>query len=158
MGFPVESIRKRFPILHQEVNGRPLVYLDNAATSQKPLSVIQALNQYYSTDNANIHRGAHALAARATDQFERTRQMVKSFINSPSEEQVIFTKGTTEGINLVASSFGRKFIQEGDEIIISAMEHHSNIVPWQMLCEEKGAELKVIPITDEGELILETYE
>ncbi len=157
-GFPVESIRKRFPILHQEVNGRPLVYLDNAATSQKPLSVIQALNQYYSTDNANIHRGAHALAARATDQFERTRQMVKSFINSPSEEQVIFTKGTTEGINLVASSFGRKFIQEGDEIIISAMEHHSNIVPWQMLCEEKGAELKVIPITDEGELILETYE
>jgi cysteine desulfurase/selenocysteine lyase len=148
-GFSVEAIRKRFPILHQEVNGRPLVYLDNAATSQKPLSVIQALEHYYAADNSNIHRGAHALAARATDYFESTRTMVKEFINAASEEQVIFTKGTT---------YGRKYIEEGDEIIISAMEHHSNIVPWQMLCEEKGAVLRVIPVNDEGELILEEYE
>ncbi|WP_114749396.1 cysteine desulfurase [Pleomorphovibrio marinus] len=157
-GFDVDDIRERFPVLHQEVNGRPLVYLDNAATSQKPLSVIEALNHYYTTDNSNIHRGAHALAARATDYYENTRKSVSSFLNAPSEEQIIFTKGTTEGINLVASTFGRKFIHEGDEIIISAMEHHSNIVPWQMLCAEKGATLKVIPITDDGELIMEEYE
>ncbi len=156
--FSVEAIRERFPILHQEVNGRPLIYLDNAATTQKPLSVIQALSDYYTKDNANIHRGAHTLAARATDYFENTRKQVRYFINAPSEEQVIFTKGTTEGINLVASTYGRKYIEEGDEIIISAMEHHSNIVPWQMLCEEKGAILKVIPVTDEGELVMDAFE
>jgi cysteine desulfurase/selenocysteine lyase len=154
----VNKIRDSFPILHQEVNGKPLAYFDNAATTQKPKQVIKALQKYYEADNSNIHRGAHTLAARSTDYFEQTRSLVKDFINAPSTEEVIFTKGTTEGINLVASSFGKKFVKEGDEIIISTLEHHSNIVPWQILCEEKGAVLKVIPVYDNGELDLEAYE
>jgi cysteine desulfurase/selenocysteine lyase len=154
----IQAIRKQFPILHQQVNGKPLVYLDNAATSQKPQSVINALTAYYEGYNANIHRGAHYLAAKATDIYEQTRHKIAQFLNAPSSDEIIFTRGTTEGINLVAGTFGRKMIQKGDEIIISAMEHHSNIVPWQMLCEEKEAVLKVIPITENGELILEEYE
>lgn len=154
----IDKIRRDFPILHQQVNDHQLVYLDNAATSQKPKSVIEALTKYYQSDNANIHRGAHALADRSTKDYEDTREAVRQFINAPSVEQVIFTKGTTEGINLVAQTFGRQNLKEGDEVIISAMEHHSNIVPWQLICEEKKAKLKVIPITDEGELILEEFE
>jgi cysteine desulfurase / selenocysteine lyase len=156
--FPVDEIRKHFPILHQVVNGNPLIYLDNAATTQKPAGVIEALTSYYELDNANIHRGAHTLAARATEQFEKTRTSIKEFINAPGEDQVIFTKGTTESINLVASTFGKAFIGKGDEIIISTMEHHSNIVPWQMLCHATGAVLKVIPISDAGEIIMEAFD
>ncbi len=152
------TIRAQFPILHQEVNGHPLVYLDNAATSQKPQQVIDALSRYYTTINSNVHRGAHALADAATAEFEKTRETARQFINAQSLEEVIFTKGTTEAINLVASSFGKKFVKEGDEIIISAMEHHSNIVPWQILCETTGAVLKVIPVSDKGELLLDEYE
>ena len=158
MGLDIKHIRSQFPVLHQEVNGKPLVYLDNAATTQKPQSVIDALSNYYVKDNSNIHRGAHTLAARATDYFEKTRLMVQQFTNAREPEEIIFTKGTTESINLVASTFGRKFVQKDDEIIISTLEHHSNIVPWQMLCEEKGAVLKVIPINDKGELILEEFD
>lgn len=154
----IEKIRKDFPILHQEVNGKPLIYFDNAATSQKPKSVIDALTHYYNTDNSNIHRGIHTLAERATTAFEDTRKAVAKFLNSNEVEEIIFTKGTTEGINLVASTFGRKFIGEGDEIIVSGLEHHSNIVPWQILCEEKGSVLKVIPVNDKGELIMEEYD
>ena len=152
MALDLHHIRSLFPVLHQEVNGKPLVYLDNAATTQKPQSVMDSLTRYYELDNANIHRGAHTLAARATEYYEKTRLMVQEFINSREPEEVIFTKGTTEGINLVASTFGRKFIHKGDEIIISTLEHHSNIVPWQMLCEESGAVLKIIPINDKGEI------
>jgi len=155
--FDVEAIRKEFPILHQQVNGKPLVYFDNAATSQKPKCVIDALSAYYNHDNSNIHRGIHTLAERATASFEQTREKVRDFINAREAEEIVFTKGTTEGINLVASSYGRKFIKEGDEIIISALEHHSNIVPWQLLCEEKGCVLKVIPINKKGEIIFEEY-
>ena len=158
MGLNINHIRSQFPVLHQEVNGKPLVYLDNAATTQKPQSVIDALSDYYQKDNSNIHRGAHTLAARATDYFEKTRLMVQQFTNAREPDEIIFTKGTTEGINLVANTFGRKFVQEGDEILISSLEHHSNIVPWQMLCEEKGAVLKVIPINDQGELLLEEFD
>ncbi len=158
MGLNINHIRSQFPVLHQEVNGKPLVYLDNAATTQKPQSVIDALSDYYQKDNSNIHRGAHTLAARATDYFEKTRLMVQQFTNAREPDEIIFTKGTTEGINLVANTFGRKFVHEGDEIIISSLEHHSNIVPWQMLCEEKGAVLKVIPINDKGELLLEEFD
>lgn len=157
-GFDIEAIRRQFPILKREVKGRPLVYFDNAATSQKPQSVIDALVNYYSGYNANIHRGIHTLAEEATAAFELTRDTVRSFINAASREQVIFTKGTTEGINLIAQTFGRQHLRAGDEIIVSNMEHHSNIVPWQMLCEEKGAVLKVIPISESGELIWEEYE
>jgi cysteine desulfurase/selenocysteine lyase len=137
-----EKIRGRFPILHQQVNGKQLVYLDNAATSQKPDTVLEAISHYYKKDNSNIHRGVHTLAERATIAFEDTRKLVAKFINAPETEEVIFTRGTTESINLVASSFGRKFLNEGDEVIISTMEHHSNIVPWQMICAERGAQLK----------------
>lgn len=154
----IEKIRKDFPILHQEVNGKPLVYFDNAATSQKPQCVIDALTHYYNTDNANIHRGIHTLAERSTTAFENTRKTVAKFLNAAEAEEIIFTKGTTEGINLVAATFGRKFIGEGDEIIISALEHHSNIVPWQILCEEKKCVLKVIPVNEKGELILAEYD
>lgn len=153
----IQKIRKQFPILHQEVNGKPLVYFDNAATSQKPQCVIDALTHYYKTDNSNIHRGIHTLAERATTAFEDTRKTVAKFLNANEAEEIIFTKGTTEGINLVAATFGRKFIGAGDEIIVSALEHHSNIVPWQMLCEEKGAVLKVIPVNEKGELIFDEY-
>jgi cysteine desulfurase/selenocysteine lyase len=157
-GFEVEKVRKDFPILHQSIHGKPLVYLDNAATTQKPLSVINALNAYYSNINANIHRGIHTLSEKSTSAFEATRETVREFINAKSTEEVIFTKGTTEGINLVASTYGRKNIKKGDEIIISGLEHHSNMVPWQMLAEEKNAIVKVIPIDDNGDIILEAYE
>ena len=153
----IEKIRQLFPVLHQKVNGRDLVYFDNAATSQKPQSVIDALVDYYQKDNANIHRGIHTLAERATKAYENTRQLVKSFIHAETEEEIIFVRGVTEAINLVASSYGRAFIQTGDEIIISGLEHHSNIVPWQMLCEEKKATLKVIPVTEAGELDISAY-
>ena len=156
--FDVERVRRDFPILHQEVNGRPLVYLDNAATTQKPQIVVDALQAYYERDNSNIHRGIHTLSERATTAYEATRQAVREFVGAHEVEEIIFTKGTTDGINLVAASYGRSHVQAGDEIIISTMEHHSNIVPWQMLCEEKGAVLKVIPINDEGELLLDEYE
>ena len=153
----IDQIRKQFPILHQQVNGKPLVYFDNAATSQKPQSVIDALTAYYQADNSNIHRGIHTLAERATTAFEDTRKRVRQFINAREAEEIIFTKGTTEGINLVASTFGRKFINAGDEIIISSLEHHSNIVPWQLLCKEKGCELKVISIHQNGEINFDEY-
>ncbi len=152
----VEQIRNDFPILHQLVNKKPLIYLDNAATSQKPLTVINAINNYYTQYNSNIHRGAHHLAHLATEAYENARKTVAQHINA-AEKEVNFVRGTTEAINLVAATYGRKFITKGDEIIISALEHHSNIVPWQMLCEEKGALLKVIPITDDGEIIFEEY-
>ncbi|MEQ8535322.1 MAG: cysteine desulfurase [Imperialibacter sp.] len=154
----IQSIRKQFPVLHQEVNGKPLIYFDNAATNQKPSSVIKALDHYYETDNANIHRGVHTLAERATADFEETRKKAAAFLNSKEIQEVIFTKGTTEGINLVASTWGRKFVNEGDEIVISTLEHHSNIVPWQMLCEEKGAILRVIPINPKGEVIIDDFK
>lgn len=156
--FDVEEIRKDFPILNQTIHGKPLVYFDNAATTQKPQSVIQAISDYYNEINANIHRGIHTLAEKATAQYEGTREMVRKFINAPLTEEIIFTRGTTESINLVAATYGRQQVKAGDEVIISTMEHHSNIVPWQMLCEEKGATLRVIPINDNGEIILEEYE
>ena len=158
MSLNIQSIRGLFPVLHQEVHGKPLIYFDNAATTQKPKSVLDSLTNYYEHDNSNIHRGAHALADRATKHYENTRETVQKFINAKESAEIIFTKGTTESINLVAQTFGRKFIGKGDEILISTLEHHSNIVPWQMLCEEKGAILKVIPITDSGELIWEEFE
>lgn len=154
----IQRVRQDFPILDQLVNGKPLVYFDNAATNQKPISVLNALTHYYEYDNANIHRGIHTLAERATHNFEASRQKIQSFLNAKHVEEIIFTYGTTDGINLVAQTYGRTFLKAGDEIIISTLEHHSNIVPWQMLCEEKGCILKVIPINDEGELLLDEYE
>ena len=151
-------IRRDFPILNQSVYGKPLVYLDNAATSQKPQAVIDALTHYYTNDNSNIHRGVHLLSERATHSYEETRRKVQGFINARSSNEIIFTRGTTEAINLVANSYGRANVGAGDEILITAMEHHSNIVPWQILCEEKGARLRVAPINDDGELILEEFE
>ena len=156
--YDVNRIREDFPILKTYVHGKPLVYLDNAATTQKPDFVIDRINKYYSTMNSNIHRGVHALSGVATEAFETARINVKHFINALGKNEIIFTRGTTESINLVASSYGRTYIKEGDEIIISHMEHHSNIVPWQMLCKEKNAKLKVIPINDNGELIYEEFE
>ena len=158
MSLNTDAIRDLFPVLHQEVNGKPLIYLDNAATTQKPKAVIEALTAYYEKDNSNIHRGAHTLADRATRYYEQTRSLIREFINSKEEAEIIFTKGTTEGINLVASSYGRANISQGDEVIISTMEHHSNIVPWQMLCQEKGAVLRIIPINDRGEILMESFE
>jgi cysteine desulfurase / selenocysteine lyase len=154
----VEKIRKQFPVLNQKVNGRDLVYFDNAATSQKPKQVIQALVDYYQGYNANIHRGIHTLAEKATKAFEETRETVRSFINASSTDEIIFVRGVTEAINLVSSSYGRTFVRPGDEVVISGLEHHSNIVPWQLLCEEKNAILKVIPVSEHGELILEGFE
>jgi cysteine desulfurase/selenocysteine lyase len=151
------ALRAQFPILDQQVNGKPLVYLDNAATTQKPLAVLESIAHYYRTDNANVHRGAHTLADRATAAFEDARYKIARHINAESAEQVIWTRGTTESINLVAQSWGRHFLKAGDEIIVSAMEHHANIVPWQMLCEATGALLRVIPVSEDGELDLETY-
>jgi cysteine desulfurase/selenocysteine lyase len=156
--FDVHSIREFFPILNRELNDKLLVYLDNAATSQKPQVVIDALVDYYSNYNANIHRGIHTLAEEATAAYELTRVTVQKFINASLPEEIIFTKGATEGINLVAYTYGRQNINAGDEIIISGMEHHSNIVPWQILCEEKKAVLKIIPVTDEGELDIDVYK
>ena len=156
--FDVENIREMFPILSRKLNDKTLVYLDNAATSQKPQVVIDALSNYYSHYNANIHRGIHTLAEEATAAYESTRVTVKSFINAAFPEEIIFTRGATEGINLVAYTWGRKNIRAGDEIIISGMEHHSNIVPWQILCEERKSILKIIPVTDSGELDMEAYK
>ncbi|MEM6807276.1 MAG: cysteine desulfurase, partial [Bacteroidota bacterium] len=154
----IASIRKDFPTLSQKVYGKELVYFDNAATSQKPQVVIDRLNTYYREENSNVHRGVHKLSQVATDAYEEVRKQVQKLINAEKDHEVIYTRGTTEGINLIASSFGRKYIQEGDEIIISAMEHHSNIVPWQMLCQEKGAILKVIPMSEAGELDMEAFQ
>jgi cysteine desulfurase/selenocysteine lyase len=154
----VAAIRADFPILGESVHGKPLVYLDNAASTQKPTAVIEAMNHYYRHTNANVHRGVHTLSQRATTDFENARRKVQKFINAEKPEQIIVTRGTTESINLVAYSFGAKFIHEGDEILISYMEHHSNIVPWQMLCERTGAVLKVIPMTDAGELDMAAFE
>lgn len=154
----VEKIREQFPVLHQKVNGRDLVYFDNAATSQKPQVVIDSLINYYKGYNANIHRGIHTLAEKATKAYEETRHLAKVFINASAEQEIIFVRGVTEAINLVASSYGRAFIQEGDEVIISGLEHHSNIVPWQIVCEEKKAILNVIPVTDAGDLDIEAYK
>ncbi|MGN6417071.1 MAG: SufS family cysteine desulfurase [Pseudobacter sp.] len=153
----VEKIRKDFPILSLTVHGKPLVYLDNAATSQKPLSVIKAIEHYYTHQNSNIHRGVHFLSQRATEAYEVSRKKVAKFINAPHDHECLFTKGTTDGINLVAYSYGKQFVKEGDTIIISAMEHHSNIVPWQILCEDRKANLKVIPINGKGELLMDEY-
>lgn len=154
----VQQIRSQFPILHQQVNGKPLIYFDNAATNQKPKRVIDALARYYENDNANIHRGIHTLAERATKAYEATRQAMQAFIHAKHEEEIIFTRGVTESINLVASSYGRAFLQSGDEVIVSGLEHHSNIVPWQMICGERKAILKVIPVTEIGELDLGAYK
>lgn len=154
----IASIRNDFPILNEIVNGKQLVYFDNAATTQKPRLVLDALSGYYEHYNANIHRGIHHLAEKATSAFEQSRRRMQAFLNAPLAEEIIFTYGTTDGINLVASSYGRTFLKAGDEVIISTMEHHSNIVPWQMLCEEKGCILKIIPINDEGELLMDEYE
>lgn len=154
----LNAIRRQFPVLSREVNGYPLVYLDNAATTQKPKAVIEALLKYYDNYNANIHRGIHTLAEEATAAFEETRKAVCQFINAREPEEIIFTKGTTEGINLVAQTYGRANLHKGDEVIITAMEHHSNIVPWQIICDEKEAVLKVIPITEQGEIIGEAFE
>ncbi|WP_031527604.1 cysteine desulfurase [Dyadobacter crusticola] len=156
--FDISSIRKDFPILNEVVNGKPLVYFDNAATTQKPRVVLDAISGYYEHYNANIHRGIHHLAEKATSAFEQSRKRMQAFLNAEFSDEIIFTSGTTDGINLVAATYGRKFLKEGDEVIISTMEHHSNIVPWQMLCEEKGCILKVIPINDEGELLMDEYE
>jgi cysteine desulfurase/selenocysteine lyase len=151
----IDAVRAQFPILQRQVNGFPLAYFDNAATTQKPQSVIDALTNYYTTNNSNIHRGVHTLAEEATTAFEQTRTAVQQFVNAREEEEIIFTKGTSESINLVAATYGKAFVKQGDEIIITGMEHHSNIVPWQMLCEEKGAVLRVIPISDTGEIDIE---
>ena len=154
----VPAIRRDFPALNQQVHGRPLAWLDNAATTQKPQSVIDSLANFYAHDNSNIHRGAHTLAARTTDAFEQARQKVQTFLGASSAKEIVFVRGTTEGINLVAQSYGRKFLQPGDEIVLSTLEHHANIVPWQQVAKEKGAVLRVIPVTDRGEIMLEEYQ
>ena len=154
----VAKIRGDFPILRQQVHGRPLVYLDNAATSQKPQMVIDTLDRYYSAENSNVHRGVHTLSQLATEEYEGARTKIRHLLNAADDREIIFVRGTTEGINLVAQSYGRQNIREGDEIIITTMEHHSNIVPWQILCEEKGARLRIIPINDDGELLVDEFE
>lgn len=154
----VKRIRKDFPILETTVNGKPLIYFDNAASSQKPWSVIKAIEHYYTTLNSNVHRGVHTLSQKATDAFEASRKKIAAFINAAHDHEVIYTRGTTESINLVAHCFGKQFVNAGDEIIISSLEHHSNIVPWQMLCEEKKATLKVIPVNEKGELIMDAFK
>ena len=157
-GFDVEEVRRDFPILGEKVRGKPLVYLDNAATTQKPRVVIERLDGYYRTENANIHRGIHFLSERATQAYEEARATVARFLGAADAREIVFVRGTTEAINLVAQSYGRKFIGEGDEIVVSAMEHHSNIVPWQILREQVGAGLRVIPMNDHGELLVDEYE
>ena len=156
--FDVESVRRDFPILDREIAGKPLVYLDSAATSQKPQVVIDALTDYYVRLNANVHRGVHTLSQEATDAYEGARTSVREFINAAEDAEIIFTRGTTEGINLVAQSLGALRVSEGSEVIISNMEHHSNVVPWQILCEQRGARLRVVPINDDGELLLDEFE
>jgi cysteine desulfurase/selenocysteine lyase len=155
--YDVQKIRADFPILRQMVHGKPLVYLDNAATTQKPQAVINALVDYYRHDNSNVHRGVHLLSERATEAYEKSRVSVQKFLNAADHSEIIFVRGTTEAINLVAQTYGRKNVGEGDEIVITAMEHHSNIVPWQMLCEEKRAVLRVAPINDSGELLMDEF-
>ena len=156
--FDVQRIRQDFPILSQKIHGKPLVYLDNAATTQKPQAVIDAMVRSYAEDNANIHRGVHLLSERATRAYEEARVKAQTFLNAPDSREVIFVRGTTEAINLVAQTFGRANIGKGDEVLVTEMEHHSNIVPWQLICEEKGAQLKVIPITDSGELRIDLLD
>jgi cysteine desulfurase/selenocysteine lyase len=156
--FDVRRIRDDFPILRQKIRGKPLVYLDNAATAQKPRAVLDALQHYYTADNANIHRGVHLLSERATQDYENARAKVRDFLHAADEREIIFVRGATEGINLVAQTYGRKNLREGDEVLITTMEHHSNIVPWQMVCEEKGAFLRVAPINDDGEILLDEFE
>ena len=156
--FDVAPVRQDFPILTQKVHGKPLVYFDNGATSQKPLCVIEAIDHYYRAENSNIHRGVHQLSERATAAYEAARGKLRGFINARSDQEIIFVRGTTEAINLVAQSYGRTFLKAGDEIIVSAMEHHSNIVPWQMLCAQVGAKLRVIPINHDGEIVMDEYE
>lgn len=158
MSYNVEEIRQDFPILQREVYGRPLIYLDNAATTQKPRSVVEAISNEYFSTNANVHRGVHFLSQKATDLHEAARERVRQFINARSTAEVLFTRGTTESLNLVASSFGEAFLKEGDEVIVSVMEHHSDIVPWQLLRERKGIVIRVIPMDDSGRLDLEAYE
>jgi len=154
----IPSIRKDFPALNQKIHGKQLAWLDNGATTQKPQSVIDAISRFYENDNSNIHRGAHTLAARATDAFEQARQKVQTFLGASSSKDIVFVRGTTEGIKFVAQTYGRKFLQPGDEIILSTLEHHANIVPWQMIAKEKGAIIRVIPVNDRGEIMLEAYE
>jgi cysteine desulfurase/selenocysteine lyase len=155
--YDVEQVRRDFPILHRTVRGKKLVYLDNAATTQKPQAVIDRIVRYYTEENSNVHRGVHYLSEVATAAYESARTTVKRFLNARDEKEIIFTRGTTEGINLVASSWGRTNVRSGDEVVISAIEHHSNIVPWQMLCDEVGAKLRIIPVNDAGELVIEEY-
>ena len=157
-GFDVFKIRADFPILAVKVHGKPLVYLDNAATTQKPQAVIDALIHYYTSENANIHRGVHALSELATESFEQARVKIQRFLRAADSAEIVFVRGATEGINLVAQTYGRTHVRSGDEVIISSLEHHSNIVPWQILCEQQGARLRVIPINDDGELLLEEFE
>ena len=157
LSFNVERIRADFPILQRQINGKPLVYFDNAATSQKPQIVIDAMARYYSETNSNVHRGVHTLSQLATRDYEGARTIIRRFLNAADDKEIIYTSGTTAGINLVAQTYGRKFIKAGDEIIISTIEHHANIVPWQMLCEETGAVLRVIPCNDAGELLMDEY-
>src|SRR5215213_8030628 len=154
----VDSVRKDFPVLSQTVNGKPLVYLDNSASSQVPQIVIDRGSKYLEEEHSNIHRGVHYLSQHATTAYESAREKVKRFINAREAKECIFVRGCTEGVNLVASSYGRNFVNEGDEILISAMEHHANIIPWQVLAEEKGAKIRVIPMNQRGELIIEEYE
>ena len=154
----IEKIRADFPILSRKVNGKQLIYFDNGATAQKPKLVINTITNYYENQNANIHRGVHTLSQEITIAYENARATIQKHLNAAHAHEIIFTKGTTDAINLVASSFGKKFISKGDEIIVSEMEHHSNILPWQQICEEKGAILKVIPINDAGELIISDYK
>lgn len=158
MGFDINKIRKDFPILAQKVYNKPLVYLDNGATTQKPQCVIDIVNEFHSRQNSSIHRGLHYLSEQATEAYENARKIVKEFINASSTNEIVFTSGATGSINALAFSFGEKYINGGDEIIISEMEHHSNIVPWQMLCERKNAVLKVVPFTEDGELVISTYK
>jgi cysteine desulfurase/selenocysteine lyase len=156
--FNIARVRGQFPTLQQQVHGYPLVYLDNAATTQKPQAVLDALRNFYERDNSNIHRGVHTLSVRATEAYEQARRKVQDFIRAARAEEIVFVRGTTEAINLVAQTFGRTHVAPGDKIVISGMEHHSNIVPWQMLCEQTGARLEVIPISDDGEMLLDEYE
>lgn len=155
--FDVARVRQDFPILRLRIRGKPLVYLDNAATSQKPQAVLDVLQRYYTALNANVHRGVHTLSERATEEYEAAREKVRNFLNAENKHEIVFVRGTTEGINLIAYSFCRRFLKPGDEVLISGMEHHSNIVPWQIQCEERGATLRVIPINDDGEIILDEY-
>ena len=156
--FDVSSIREDFPVLRQRVHGKPLAWLDNAATTQKPQSVIDAISRFYEKDYSNIHRGAHTLAARATDAYEQARQKVQAFLGASNPKEIIFVRGTTEGINLITQTYGRKFLQPGDEVVLSMLEHHASIVPWQMVAKEKSAVLRVIPVNDRGEIMLEEYQ